>query len=112
LELNGILLAAYWTYLVEKDHAVFHEARIAVLDQLKGLVTARIPASALKSETTWKEYLKRTHVDKKEGISVLRRLGGKKAPSVALSPSTPSPPSQPKQRSKSILRNLGRAIKT
>jgi hypothetical protein len=64
--LNGILIAAYWGFLVEKDAGIFREARIAVLAKLEQLATTRIPASAFKSEDTWKEYLKGKRVREKE----------------------------------------------
>ncbi len=34
-DLNGILMAAYWAFLVEKDVGIFREARIAVLASWK-----------------------------------------------------------------------------
>lgn len=98
-------MATYWAFLVEKDVGIFREARTAVLAKLEGLATARIPVSAFKSESAWKEYLKGRHVQEKgKPLSALRRLGGMKAQSSALSPST-----QPSERSKSVLgRGLGR----
>ena len=80
-DLNGILMAAYWAFLVEKDPGIFGEGRIAVRAKLESLATTRIPASAFKSENAWKEYLKGKHVlERERPLSALRRLGGKKAP--------------------------------
>jgi AcrR family transcriptional regulator len=109
LDLNGILMATYWTFLVEKDAGIFHEARSAVLGKLKRLATPRIPASAFESENDWKEYLKRKRVQEKEKpLSALRRLGRKNAQFTSLSPST-----QPPEKSKSVLRSgLGRLTKS
>jgi AcrR family transcriptional regulator len=86
-DLNGILMAAYWAFLVEKDPRICGEGRTAVRAKLESLATTRIPASAFKSEDAWKEYLKGKHVQEKEKpLSALRRLGGKKALSGAPSP--------------------------
>jgi len=86
-DLNGILMAAYWAFLVEKDPGIFGEGRIALRAKLASLATNRIPASAFKSEDAWKGYLNGKHVQEKEKpLSALRRFGGKKAPSVAPSP--------------------------
>jgi hypothetical protein len=71
-DLNGILMAAHWAFLVEKDPRIFGECRIAVRAKLESLPT-RIPASAFKSENAWKEYLE----GKRKNKSVfdgLRRL--------------------------------------
>jgi hypothetical protein len=104
-DLNGILMAAYWAFLVEKDAGIFREARSGVLSKLERLATTRIPASAFKSENAWKEYLNGKRVqEKKKPLSALRRLGRKKAQS-----SAPSPLTQPPEKSKSVLRRgLGR----
>jgi AcrR family transcriptional regulator len=104
-DLNGILMAAYWAFLVEKDGGIFREARITVLTKLGGLATPRIPASAFKSENAWKEYLNGKRVqEKKKRLSALRGLLRNKAQS-----SAPSPLTQPPERSKSVLRRgLGR----
>ncbi len=122
LDLNGILMAAYWAFLVEKDNEVFREARIAVLTKLKGLATSRVPANALKSEKAWKRYLMARHVDENEAEppgpsrstepvktfgSIFRRRGERKA-----QPTAPSPSHQPISKSKSVLRQLGRATKS
>jgi AcrR family transcriptional regulator len=106
-DLNGILMAAYWAFLVEKDGGIFREARMTVLTKLERLATTRIPASAFKSENAWKEYLKGKHVQEKEKpLSALRRLGRKKA-----QPTSPS--TQPPEKSKSVLRSgLGRLRKS
>jgi AcrR family transcriptional regulator len=104
-DLNGILMSAYWAFLVEKDPAIFAEGRIAVRGKLASLATTRIPASAFKSENAWKEYLKGKRVQEKEKpLSVLRRLGGKKAPSGAPSPYQTKLP----EKRKSVFDNLTR----
>ena len=107
-DLNGILMAAYWAFLVEKDPGIFVEGRIAVRAKLESLATSRIPASAFKSENAWKEYLKGKHVQEKEKpLSALRRLGGKQASSGA-----PSPSNQPPEKSKSAFDDLKRLTKS
>jgi hypothetical protein len=86
-DLNRILMAAYWAFLVEKDPRIFGEGRIAVRAKLESLATTRIPASAFKSEDAWKGYLKEKHVlEQEKPLSALRRLRGKKAPSGIPSP--------------------------
>jgi hypothetical protein len=96
-DLNGILMAAYWAFLVEKDPGIFREGGIAVRAKLEILATTRIPASAFKSENAWKEYLKVKRVQEKEKpLSALRRFGGKKAPSGAPSPLQTKLPEQKK----------------
>ena len=107
-DLNEILMAAYWAFLVEKDGEVFREARIAVLTKLKGLATSRISPSAFQSEKAWKEYLKGKHVQEKEKpLSALRRLVEKEAQSSAISQSV-----QPSKKSKSVLDNIKRLTKS
>jgi AcrR family transcriptional regulator len=108
-DLNGILMAAYWAFLVEKEAGILREARIAVLAKLERLATTRIPASAFKSEDTWKEYLKRKRAKEKETpLSPLRRLVEKEPQSSAISPSI-----QPREKGKSVLhRGLGRLTKS
>ena len=107
-DLNGILLAAYWAFLVEKDTKIFREARIAVLAKLERLATPRIPASAFESEDAWKEYIKGKRVqEKKKLLDALRGLVDKKAQSSAISPSI-----QPPKKSKSVLDNLKRLTKS
>jgi AcrR family transcriptional regulator len=99
-DLNGILMAAYWAFLVEKDPRIFGEGRIAVRAKLESLATTRIPASAFKSENAWKEYLKGKHVQEKaKPLSALRRLVEKDAQS-----SAPSPSPKPPEKSRSVLR--------
>jgi AcrR family transcriptional regulator len=111
-DLNGILMAAYWTYLVEKDSEVLREARITVLAKLEELATPRIPASAFKAETTWTKYLQERHVEpKKKSGSIFQRLGGKKTVPSALAPSASSPANQPIKKSQSVFRNLERLTK-
>ena len=108
-DLNGILMAAYWAFLVEKDAGIFGEARIAVLAKLERLATTRIPASAFKSEDTWKEYLNGKRAKEKEThLSPLRRLVKKEPQSSAISPSI-----RPPKKSTSVLRRgLGRLAKS
>lgn len=112
-DLNGILIATYWTYLVEKDDKVFGEARAAIIAKLKELATDRIPVSAFKSENAWKEYLKEKRANKPG--SVFRSLGQKmKAKASSISPSTPplikqSPQNPPKF--KSVFGNLGSVVR-
>ena len=91
-DLNGILMAAYWAFLVEKDPGIFGEGRIAVRAKLESLATTRIPASAFKSERRLERILKgKASTRKGEALSALRRLGGKKAPPGPLPPFKPSP---------------------
>jgi hypothetical protein len=86
-DLNGMLMAAYWAFLVEKDPGIFGEGRIAVRAKLASLATTRMRATAFKSEDAWKEYLKGKRVpEKQRPLSALRRLGREKAPSGAPSP--------------------------
>ena len=88
-DLNGILMAAYWAFLVEKDPGIFGEGRIAVRAKLGSLATTRIPASAFKSENAWKEYLQAKRVQEKEKpLSALRALRRKES-----SVRSPFPPS-------------------
>jgi len=83
-DLNGILMAAYWAFLVEKDPGIFAEGRIAVRAKLESLATTRIPAGAFRSENAWKEYLKAKRKQEKDNpLSALRRLDGKKTSSGA-----------------------------
>jgi len=104
-DLNGMLMAAYWAFLVEKDPGIFGEGRIAVRAKLESLATTRIPASAFKSEDAWKEYLKGKRVQEKEKpLSALRRPGGKKAPSGAPSPHQTTVP----EKRKSVFDGLRR----
>ena len=96
-DLNGILMAAYWAFLVEKDPGIFGEGRIAVRAKLESLATTRIPASAFKSEDAWKGYLKGKRVrEKDKPLSALRRLE-KKAPPRATSPSNQAPREEEKR---------------
>lgn len=50
-DLNGTLIAGYWTYLAEKNEQVFKETRTALFAKIKGRATDRIPDYALKSGT-------------------------------------------------------------
>lgn len=113
LDLNGILMSAYWTHLVEKDNEAFREARIAVLAKLKGVTAGRVPANAFMSENAWREYLKGRHVESKKSGSIFRRLGlGKKTlPPVLSPPNLSSTTNQPPKKSESVFRNLARLTK-
>jgi len=58
-ELNGILIGAQWSYLLEdKDRK---RARSAVLAKLGSLATDKIPARAFASLAAWREYLESGH---------------------------------------------------
>jgi hypothetical protein len=109
-DLNGILIATYWVYLVEKDDKVFSEARTAILAKLKELVTSQVPANAFKSENAWNDYLTGKRANKPK--TVFPRLGlGMKAQPSNLSPSIPNPMNQPQttqlpKKSKSPFQNL------
>jgi hypothetical protein len=71
-DLNGTLIAGYWTYLAEKNEKVFAETRSALLAKMKRLATARIQDYAFKSENAWKEYLEPRHMYKEEPPNILR----------------------------------------
>jgi AcrR family transcriptional regulator len=109
-DLNGILIATYWVYLVEKDDKAFGEARTAILAKLKELATAQVPANAFKSESAWNDYLKTKRKDKPRRVFPRLGLGTKAQPS-NLAPSIPTPMNQPQttqlpKKSKSPFRNL------
>ncbi len=55
-ELNGRLVGAHWTYLLEGGSRC-HEARAPLLGRLRELATGEIPATAFESVRTWKKYL-------------------------------------------------------
>jgi AcrR family transcriptional regulator len=58
-ELNGILIGAQWSYVMEgKDRT---RARSAVLAKLGSLATDKIPARAFASVGAWREYLESRH---------------------------------------------------
>jgi AcrR family transcriptional regulator len=108
-DLNGILMAAYWAFLVEKDPGIFGEGRTAIRVKLASLATTRIQSSAFKSENAWKEYLKGKRVqervqEKEKPLSALRRLGRKKPQSSAPSPLQTNLP----EKKKSVFAGLGR----
>jgi hypothetical protein len=69
-DLNGTLIAGYWTYLAEQNEEVLNETRTALFAKIKGLATDRIPDYAFKSENAWKEYLERRHIPKEESPSI------------------------------------------
>jgi len=59
LELNGLLLGAQWSYLMEhKDRT---QARSAILARLASMATEDIPASAFDSVRAWRKYLESRH---------------------------------------------------
>jgi len=107
-DLNGTLIAGYWTYLAEKNEKVFDETRSALFAKMKRLATARIPDYALKSENAWKEYLEERHTYKEKSPSILRRIGRQEAQSGLPSSSTPSQPKQPPKKSGSVFDGLRR----
>ena len=110
-DLNGTLIAGYWTYLAEKNEEIFAETRSALFAKMKGLATARIPDYAFKSEKAWKEYLTR-HTNNMEGSANALRLQKRKdAPPSQHSSSTPLPSTQSPPKPRSVLRNLERLVK-
>jgi AcrR family transcriptional regulator len=112
-DLNGTLIAGYWTYLAEKNDKVFNEARSALIAKMKRLTTARIPDYVFKSENAWKEYLERRHIDisKEKPLSNLPRVGRKEAQSSVPSPSALSQSKQLPKKSGSIFDGLRRLTK-
>ncbi len=109
-DLNGILMATYWTHLVEKNDEIFEEARSAVLAKLKKLATVLIPANTFKSENSWKGYLER-HINKDESANPARPHGRTEAAPSRLSPPAPLPLTQSPPKPRSVLRNLERLFK-
>jgi AcrR family transcriptional regulator len=107
-DLNGTLIAGYWTYLAEKNEEVFHETRSALFAKMKRLATARIPDHALKSENSWKEYLERRHVYKEKPPSISRPIGRQEAQSGLPSSSTLPQSKQPPKKSGSVFDGLRR----
>jgi len=105
-DLNGTLIAGYWTYLAEKNEEIFAETRSALFAKMKGLATARIPDYAFKSEKAWKEYLERRHAYKEKPPSILRHVGRPEAQSGLPSSSTPSQSKQPPKKSGSVFDSL------
>ncbi len=110
-DLNGTLVAGYWTYLAEKNEEIFAETRTALFTKMKWLATARIPDYAFKSENAWKEYLQRRHTYKEKPPSILRRVGRQEAQSGLPSPSNLSQSKQPPKKSGSVLDGLRRLTK-
>ena len=112
-DLNGTLISAYWTFLVENNDKVFNEARIAILAKLKELVTDRIPARVFESENAWKDYLKRRQAgidkNKETPTGILPHLGRIQASASPVPPPTSSQSSPPRKRS--IPHGLGKLIK-
>ena len=111
-DLNGTLIAGYWTYLAEKNEQVFDETRSALFAKMKRLGTARIPDYAFKSENAWKEYLERRQtyidIDKEKPVNILRRPGNRESQSSLPSASTPPPSNQPPKKRRSVFDGLRR----
>ena len=108
-DLNGVLIAGYWTYLAEKKEEVFNETRTALFAKMKGLATDLIPAYAFNSENAWKEYLERRHIHKKEeSPSISGRIGRQEAQSGVPSSSTLPQSKQLPKKSKSVFEGLRR----
>ena len=58
-ELNGLLLGAQCSYLMEhKDHM---QARSVIVTKLGSLATDKVPASAFESLRAWRKYLEDRH---------------------------------------------------
>jgi AcrR family transcriptional regulator len=55
-ELNGLLLGAQWSRLV--DPLDYPNARSPILTKLKNLATKKIPEDAFESVTDWRHYLR------------------------------------------------------
>jgi AcrR family transcriptional regulator len=107
-DLNGTLIAGYWTYLAEKNEEVFAETRRALFAKMKGLATARIPDYAFKSEDAWKKYLEGRHTYKEKPLDIPGRAGRREAQS-GLPPSSTFPQSkQPPKKSGSVFDALRR----
>jgi AcrR family transcriptional regulator len=107
-ELNGTLIACYWTYLAEKNEGVFNETKTALFAKMKGLATARIPDYAFKSEKGWKEYLERRHVLKGKSRSIPGVAGRQEAQSGVHSSSTFPQSRQPAKKPRSMFDGLRR----
>ena len=107
-DLNGTLIAGYWTYLAEKNEAVFNETRTALFTKMKGLATDRIPGYAFKSENAWKEYLERRHIHKKEKSPSISEVVGQETQSGVPLSSTLPQSKQPPRRSGSMFEGLRR----
>jgi AcrR family transcriptional regulator len=114
-DLNGILVATYWAYLVEKDNKVFGEARAAIIAKLKELATDRIPSTAFKTDNAWNDYLKAKRTNKpKSFVAALEKKI--KVQSDDPSPPTRPPmnqpqPNQPPKRLKNPFYYLGKAVR-
>jgi AcrR family transcriptional regulator len=110
-DLNGTLMAGYWTYLAEKNEQVFHEARSALFAKMKRLATARTPDYAFRSENAWKEYLMRRRMYKEKPLSMLRRVGRREPHSGTPSPPTLSQSKRAQKKSGSVFDGLRRLTK-
>jgi AcrR family transcriptional regulator len=104
-DLNGVLMAAYWTHLVEKDNEVFREARMAIRAKLKELSASRVSASTFKMENTRKEERPAN-----ERLNIFRRPGAT-VKSSTLSPPSPPPTVGLPRKSRSVLFNLSTLTK-
>jgi len=98
-DLNGVLIAGYWTYLAEKKEEIFAETRTALFFKMRSLATARIPDYAFKSQKAWKQFLEGRHIYKENQPSVLGRAGRQEARSRTASSSTLSQSKQPPKKS-------------
>jgi AcrR family transcriptional regulator len=107
-DLNGTLIAGYWTHLAEKNEEVFNETRTALFAKIKGLATDRIPDYAFKSENAWKEYLERRHIHKEKSPNIPGRVGRQEAQSGLPSSSTLPQSKQPPKKSGSVFDGLRR----
>jgi AcrR family transcriptional regulator len=109
-DVNGILMASYWTYLVEKDDKIFDEARNVLFARVKRLAVGQIPDYAFKSLNAWEEYLERRRVDidKEKPVSSLQRAGNRGFQSSLPSPSTPSSSNRPPKKRQSAFDGLRR----
>jgi len=58
LELNGMLVGAYWAYLL-KDGDSFRESRDVLLTRLREVATDVTPTSAFESLGAWKKHLEK-----------------------------------------------------
>ena len=57
LELNTILVGAYWAHLAELGDP-YSAARIAIVSRLRNWATEKIPSRAFESVRAWKSYLR------------------------------------------------------
>lgn len=60
MELNGVLLGAYWAHLTG-DWFALDTARVAVLAKFRAVATSKIPAEAFESVSAFRKYLRKSH---------------------------------------------------